>query len=151
MMARDQENRIVYQWTDAWLLQAISLAGCRQPAELKDINAAGDAINHAIFTDEEIKGGLARLSRGGWIKGQGGRFATTRKFKVLEAKLSRVHLTAVEQIEKLLAVVSKGNKESSLAKGSTARYPGLSASAIQRATKAYQKEGWTIIRKLTGK
>ncbi len=73
--------RAQYRWTDGWLLAAIALASGNRPALLWEIIAAGDALNHAIFTDEEIESGLARLTQGGWITERNGTFLVTTLFK----------------------------------------------------------------------
>ena len=65
--------------TDIWLLLAISVGGIDGEASYRDIIAAGDAINHAIFTHEELEGGLCRLhDRNLILKTENG-FATTDK------------------------------------------------------------------------
>jgi hypothetical protein len=53
----------MFVWSDAWLL--LSLIYAREPADRDHLRAVGDFINHAIFTDEELDGGLARLRRAG--------------------------------------------------------------------------------------
>jgi len=58
--------------SDAWLLLAVIYASTDEPANLAQIIAAGDYINQAIFTLRELKGGLARLSRQGYIKDHDG-------------------------------------------------------------------------------
>lgn len=60
-------NDLIYEWSDAWLLLAIIYASRHEPATLAKVIAAGDAINHAIFTPAELDQGLARLSRGGYV------------------------------------------------------------------------------------
>ncbi len=52
-----------HPWSDAWLLLALIYA--REPADRGHLRAVGDFINHAIFTDEELEGGLERLVRSG--------------------------------------------------------------------------------------
>lgn len=69
---------IPYVWSDAWLLLSVLLAGSTGAgATLEDIVAAGDAINHAIFTFYEIDGGLARLLAGGLVRIHGERVSPT--------------------------------------------------------------------------
>jgi hypothetical protein len=55
---------IPFRWSDAWLLLSIAWAsrGGTAAAALDEVIAAGDALNHAIFTFEEVDGGVARLS-----------------------------------------------------------------------------------------
>ena len=50
--------------SDAWLLTAAYVTE-ENPVSLRSLFAAGDAINHAIFTDEEIDHGLTRLEAAG--------------------------------------------------------------------------------------
>jgi len=70
-----------HPWSDAWLLLAIKYAqGNRPSAELEQIIAAGDGINHAIFTDAELHGGFARLAGGGFILAEGATCAVSRQF-----------------------------------------------------------------------
>lgn len=56
-----------FVWSDAWLMYSILAALRRGDASLMDVIEAGDAINHAIFTTEEINGGVERLVRAGLV------------------------------------------------------------------------------------
>ena len=56
-----------YPWSDSWLLHAVINASQSEPADLARIIAVGDHYNHAVFTHEELYGGLERLISGGWI------------------------------------------------------------------------------------
>ena len=51
---------MTWSWSDAWLLTAAYVTE-ENPVSLRSLFAAGDGINHAIFTDEEIDHGLTRL------------------------------------------------------------------------------------------
>jgi hypothetical protein len=53
-----------WSWSDEWLLTAAYFTE-ENPVSLRSLFAAGDAINHAIFTDEEIDHGLTRLEAAG--------------------------------------------------------------------------------------
>src|SRR5262245_18473008 len=63
----------MFVWSDAWLL--LSLIYARDPADRDHLRAVGDYINHAIFSDEELDGGLARLLQAGHAVTNEGRFA----------------------------------------------------------------------------
>ena len=52
-------DRELFVWTDAWLLLALLYSGF--PSDRKRIEVVGDGINHAIFTEQELNGGLKRL------------------------------------------------------------------------------------------
>jgi hypothetical protein len=57
------------QWSDAWLLHAVMLAqGDKTCATVEDIIGAGDFINHAIFTCDELAGGFRRLEQVGFLE-----------------------------------------------------------------------------------
>lgn len=64
-----------FVWSDAWLL--LSLIYGRVPLRREDIRAIGDYINHAIFTEEELKDGLRRLSSHGHAQRLGKKYAVT--------------------------------------------------------------------------
>jgi hypothetical protein len=49
---RDVTGEVEWTFGDAWFAAAVATS--QQPASLDDIIGAGDAINHAIFTNEEI-------------------------------------------------------------------------------------------------
>lgn len=73
-------RRIVeYIHSDAWVLLSIILSGTQNGARLENIIAAGDFINHAIFTFEEMEGALARLSIGKYICRKGYYFYPSEK------------------------------------------------------------------------
>src|SRR5262249_12990301 len=54
-----------FLWSDAWVLLALLYA--QKPAPRERIRAAGDYINHAVMTDAELDGGLARLAAAGLV------------------------------------------------------------------------------------
>ena len=95
-------RRLIYQPSDAWLLLSVALAGGAKSAELKEVVAAGDYINHAIFTEDELRGGLRRLTAGGWVKLIGGNWAVTSRFKRVSGRLPRTLHKALEQVEEIL-------------------------------------------------
>jgi hypothetical protein len=60
-----------------------------QPLSTRSL-PAGDAINVAIFLPNELEGGLARLTAGGYITEHEGAFAPTDKALAYIAKVSQV-------------------------------------------------------------
>ena len=58
---------------DAWVLLAVLYA--RAPADRDELVRVGDFINHALFTPEELEGGLRRLCVAGHVVEAAGRFA----------------------------------------------------------------------------
>lgn len=65
-------------WPDAWILLAIVYTG-KEGGDISTIIKVADYINHAIPNDEELKGALARLKRGGVIKEIDGRYKASAK------------------------------------------------------------------------
>jgi hypothetical protein len=59
-----------WSWSDAWLLTAAYFTE-ENPVSLRGLIGAGDAINHAIFLDDEIEHGLTRLSAAGLARLEG--------------------------------------------------------------------------------
>lgn len=54
--------------SDAWLFQAAALAARLGSTTLAHVIGAGDALQHAIFTKEELDGGISRLRRAGYVE-----------------------------------------------------------------------------------
>lgn len=52
--------------SDAWFLTALAIVP--QPAALDEVYAAGDAVNHALFTDPEVLQAIRRLVGSGLIE-----------------------------------------------------------------------------------
>lgn len=62
-----------YVWSDAWLLLSLIYGG--EPLDRQRIRDIGDHINHAVFTDDELRGGLRRLRLGGQVERVGRKYA----------------------------------------------------------------------------
>jgi len=63
----------MFEWSDAWLL--LSIIYSWEPADRDRLRAIGDFINHAILTDEELDGGLARLQHEGHVIANGNKYS----------------------------------------------------------------------------
>jgi hypothetical protein len=63
----------MFEWSDAWLLLSLIYSG--EPADRDRLRAIGDFINHAILTDKELDGGLARLQREGHVIADGNKYS----------------------------------------------------------------------------
>lgn len=70
---------VKHSWSDAWLLQSVLMAGEGGPARFEDVVAAGDEIEHAIFTLNEIRYGVARLEAAELVAYRDGSFHPTPK------------------------------------------------------------------------
>lgn len=65
-----------FTWSDAWLLNSVVMLG-EEGGDLSAVIGAGDAVNHAIFTLEELRSGFARLEAAGLVAKQGTGYAAT--------------------------------------------------------------------------
>jgi hypothetical protein len=58
----------VFVWSDAWVLAAVAVGGGLKGCGLKDVIAAGELINRAILTSDEIRNALGKLIACGHIQ-----------------------------------------------------------------------------------
>jgi hypothetical protein len=65
----------MFEWSDAWLLLSLIYSG--ESADRDRLRAIGDFINHSIFTDEELDGGLTRLQEAGHAVADNDRYAAS--------------------------------------------------------------------------
>jgi hypothetical protein len=63
-----------FTWADAWVLAAIAIGGGMKGAGLKEIVAAGDLVNRAMFTGPILRSGMAKLMHKGYVSVAGGTF-----------------------------------------------------------------------------
>lgn len=144
-MDQVKEGAIQYQWSDAWLLYSIALAGGGKPAELHDIFWVADWMNRAIFTEEQFEGGLSRLSKGGWLKEVNGKFAPTRKYRQIKSKIVGSSLASCDKLSRILRV--KPHDLEGVAPGHS-KYPGFSAKVFREAYRRYRREFKGVYEKL---
>lgn len=78
-----------YNWSDAWLLLAVIYANKNGRGTLDRIIAAGDLINHAIFSAKECESGLSRLTTGGYITQKDLSFVITDQALEIARRLSQ--------------------------------------------------------------
>jgi hypothetical protein len=94
-----------FSGSDAWLLLAVIYA--RDPADRTKIVEIGDFIEHAIFTDEELEGGLQRLQAAGHVIQENGRFRPSPTvvgwFEKASPKRSYVYKD-LERVKKFLGI-----------------------------------------------
>ena len=66
MMSKNNEN--YFSWSDAWVFTALYFSNKdKKKINLSELIAAGDVLNHAIFTKDEIKNAFIKLQRRGII------------------------------------------------------------------------------------
>lgn len=145
-MAENRANPqppVAYRCCDDWLLLSImSSAGSEgDGVDLKSIVATGDWINHAIFTFEEVNGGLARLAAGGWIVFEQGMASLTEQGRRLKDAIRSKGLRASQDhIEKELNVPAWFGGYDPTEPDPIWHTPGLGVAEHHRAVAAYRKE-----------
>jgi hypothetical protein len=97
------ESSFPYRWSDAWVFLAVALAGNGDWVALDAIVAAGDGIEHAILSREELDGGLNRLTRGGLVEVEHKRCRLAASGLVVYQHVSAAH----RQLGKLLTAVQE--------------------------------------------
>jgi len=85
-----------FDWYDAWLLAALLLAseGC-SPVPLWRVIAAGDGLNKAILSRDEIELALGRLWHAGYTQVGPDGFAPTEAARALNVKESMIDVDSV--------------------------------------------------------
>ena len=128
---------MVLNWSDAWLMLAISQASQRGPATLETIIAAGDEINFLIFSPEELESGLVRLTEAGYIADKSGEFYLTDKVR----SQSEVFLSEsstdkrLKAVQELLGAASAPDDQPCR---NNLRYPGFSKEKYEEAVRSYR-------------
>jgi len=136
-----------YEWSDVWLLQAIICGSGDQGASLYHIISIGDALNHAIFTDDELESGFVRLTEGGLIEELSERFFATEKAKEKYSKASSKPgsvLTIRDRLAKSIGAVAWQPK---VQKTEKLKYPGFAPEKVAEAIKQYQKDARQMMQK----
>lgn len=90
-------------WQDAWLLLAVKYAvGTGQPVKRDIVIQAGDFINHAIFTEEEIEHGIEVLESMNLLEVIGGEFRLGNAFAAFwECSGAEMHRSVHKQLERV--------------------------------------------------
>jgi hypothetical protein len=133
-----KKEKMIFEWSDAWVLLSIANASKDNPAELWEIIAEGDYINRAIFTEAELKNGLYRLLASGWIVQNKNKFKTSEKYiQQIKPKLSGSYHSQIEKITKILAVKSEKYRNYIAC---NLKYPIFSHKIFIRAIEKYRKE-----------
>jgi hypothetical protein len=150
-MSREQFQLVA---SDAWLLLAIILAAGNDVANLDEIVAAGDGINHAIFTEDEIESGLYRLTNGGYIEEVNGSFkpssATVDKYRVIDAK-AKAPLRQMELISDFIGAAPWEFGKAFPRPENRFRYPGFTTEKFVQAVRTYHKNASKILKDLSQK
>jgi len=130
-----------FLWSDAWLLQAIALASGRGPADLAQIIAAADAVNHAIPTADELHGGFVRLTAGGFVAESDARFAITEL--VSATTIAGIRMSGWQRGRRIASECLHAEEWTAEANvrdpRNQVRYEGLTAERLDQAEREYRR------------
>ncbi len=139
-----------FQWSDIWLFQSIIIGGDENGATLYDIISTGDAINHAIFNDDELESGFARLTAGDLIFDKDHKFFPTEKGRDIYEKVSSkggsIYNTQ-DRLKKLLKASPYDPKQKYPNPKNNLRYPGFSSQTVQETIELWHKEARRMMKK----
>jgi len=93
-----------FEPSDAWLLLSVLYA--HDPADAKRLREVGDFIGHAIFTDAELEGGLARLNAAGHVVQEQGRVTASRPVEEWFAEASPARSQVPADLERVASFLS---------------------------------------------
>jgi hypothetical protein len=130
---------ITYTWSDTWLLLSILYAAHgSESASLTDVIAQGDAINHALFTPQELRRGTAKLTNDGYLSVENGRFFPSEK--ALEMHRGIAGQRSREQLDELREIMgAEYRAEDPKEEDSLWPYPQLTDETISQARAAVPK------------
>ncbi|OGS22173.1 MAG: hypothetical protein A2252_04185 [Elusimicrobia bacterium RIFOXYA2_FULL_39_19] len=97
-----------YSLSDAWLLLSIMLSVKEETVSLKNVIAAGDFIQHAIITRDEINSGICKLQSDGFIGYKNKIFVLTQKTK--DAFKLNKRSKILSDLEKVYSKLLKNNE-----------------------------------------
>lgn len=103
---------IQFTSSDVWLLLAIALAESEPPVQLPDILFAGDAINKAVFSPQELRRGFSKLTQVGYVLDSTGGYSLSETARLLindARKNDPRWLSMWKYIEKRLAATAGAN------------------------------------------
>ena len=148
------QEPLQFQASDAWLLLAVIIAAGDDVATLDEIVGAGDFINHAIFTNDEIESGFYRLTCGGYIEEVDGDFRPSeialKQYKTISGK-RRAVLDQMDSLREFLAAKPWVFGVPFPRPENRYTYPGLTKEKIAEAVEKYHKRAMAILEGLDKK
>jgi hypothetical protein len=128
--------------SDIWVLLSIALAETEAPVRLKDVFFAGDAINKAIFSPQELRRGVAKLTRAGYVRDELGIYSLTPPGRELVERAratSGVWLRMWDYLDKELSA-ARGPEDGPAYEDSRFPYPQLSDAMAAEAEREYRED-----------
>jgi hypothetical protein len=141
----------VYVWSDAWVLAAIAVGGGLKGCGLKDIIAAGELINRAVLTADEIREALGKLIASGHVQRRAqDSFVIAGEARAAVEKIlkeSTASFSVMQFFEDFLAVDPYSTHDGEY-EGSKFALSDLSDADVEAAARAYQEDLQALWREL---
>lgn len=131
---------IPFTSSDVWLLVSIAAAEPEPPVRLPDILFAGDFINKAVFTPQELRRGFSKLTKAGYVVDAGGVYwlTDTGRSVITDArKKNRDWLSIWHAVEKRLGAV-EGAEDDPQYEDARFPYPSLTNEMVAEADRQYR-------------
>ena len=92
-------QRDFFHKSDGWLFYTLLCHGSFHKLKLSNLISIGSTLNHAVFTLEQINGGMSRLEQDGFIELKNDRVYLTKKGKLFyKVHKKRGELCISEQV-----------------------------------------------------
>ena len=131
-------SRMAFLWSDSWILTAVAIASKQAPAELWQILAAADSLDHALPLDEELHGAFARLFGARYMEEFFGRY----KIGAAVPPDVRTTLSNAKDYKDAEKFLSSERRDTTSDVGDTrnqVRYSKLTSEQIREADKKYRR------------
>jgi hypothetical protein len=127
-----------FLWSDAWILTAVAVASREKPAELWQVLAAADALDHSLPLDEELHGAFARLTAARHVEDFFGKFKVGQTVPP-DVRNKLCNATGYEDAETFLSSETRRETQDVGDSRNQVRYARLTSEQIREADKKYRR------------
>ena len=142
-----KQPAIRFTWSDSWLLYSIGLAAHGGKGALKDVIMVGDAVNRAVFTPQELRRGIAKLTAAGLAGERDGLFWLTEQGGELmrQAQAGTSLWDGVKRLDQLIGSVPFQEWDQPNFEDPQWPYPGITDDAVEVARSQYSAEAEAVL------
>ena len=144
-------GRASFVWTDAWVLAAVAVGGGLKGCALKDVIAAGDLVNRALLSGDELRASLPKLMSRGYVTQGGGYYVIAGEARQAVEQLleqGASSFSVMQFFEDFLEVDSYTAANEAGVAPDHASLADLSDAKVAAATNAYRNEIAALWREL---
>jgi len=144
-------GRIGFVWSDAWVLASVAVGGGLKGCPLKDVIAAGDLINRALLSGDELRSALRKLVTSGYVSHGGGYYVIAGDARHAVEQLlkqSASSFSVMQFFEEFLQVDPYTAANEDIVAPDYVSLGDLSDAQVAAATNAYRNELAALWREL---